>query len=65
MILKPVLTLLVNIVYHTNMMPYIDIVLNMLPSDFFMSCLDSLLAYSARVFQALQLIVFVVFDAMD
>ena len=31
--------------------------LNMLPSDSFMSCLDSLLGYSTRGFQALQLIV--------
>ena len=30
----------------------------MLPSDSFVSCLDSLLGYSTREFQALQLVVF-------
>ena len=37
----------------------------MLPSDSFMSCLDSLICYSAGDFQVLQLIVFAVFDAVD
>ena len=35
----------------------LNIRLNMLPLDFFMSCLDSLLEYSTGEFQALQLIV--------
>ena len=38
---------------------------NMLPSGPFMSWLDSLLGYSSEEFQALQLIVFVVFGAVD
>ena len=44
---------------------FLNIVLNMLPPDFFMSCLDSLLGYSTGKFQALQLIALVVFGAMD
>ena len=43
----------------------LNIVLNMLPLDSFMSCLHSLLGYSTGEFQALQLIVLVVFGAMD
>ena len=39
--------------------------LNMFPLDFFMSCLHSLLGYSAGEFQALQLIVLVAFGAVD
>ena len=42
-----------------------DIGLNMLPSDSFMSCLDSLLGYSTVEFQALQLIARVVFGTVD
>ena len=39
--------------------------LNMFPLDSFMSCLHSLLGYSTGEFQALQLIVFVAFGAVD
>ena len=39
--------------------------LNMLPSDFFMSFLDSLLGYYAGEFPAMQLIVIAVFCAVD
>ena len=37
----------------------------MIPADSFVSRLDSLLGYSTGEFQALQLIVLVVFDAVD
>ena len=37
----------------------------MLPSDSFVSCLDSLLRYSTREFQVLKLIVLVMFGAVD
>ena len=43
----------------------LNIGLNMLPLDSFMSCLHSLLGYSAGEFQALQLIVLVAFGAVD
>ena len=43
----------------------LNIGLNMLPLDSFMSCLHSLLGYSTGEFQALQLIVLVAFGAMD
>ena len=43
----------------------LNIGLNMLPSDSFVSSLDSLLAYSIGDFQALQLIVLAVFGAVD
>ena len=43
----------------------LNIGLNMLPSDSFMSRLDSLLGYATGVFQTLQLIVLVVFGAVD
>ena len=43
----------------------LNIELNMLPSDFFISCLHSLLGYSAGEFQALQLIIIAAFGAMD
>ena len=43
----------------------LNIGLNMLPSDSFMSCLDSLLGYSIGDLQALQLIVLVMFGAVD
>ena len=43
----------------------LNIGFNMLPSDFFMSYLDSLLGYSRREFHALQLVVFVAFGAVD
>ena len=39
--------------------------LNMLPSNCFMSCLHSLLGYSTGDFQALQLILFAAFNAVD
>ena len=39
--------------------------LNMFPLDSFMSCLHSLLGYSTGEFQALQLIVFAAFGAVD
>ena len=42
-----------------------NIGLNLLPSDSFMSCLDSLLGYSTEEFQVLQLIVFAVFGAVE
>ena len=42
----------------------LNIGLNMLPSDPFMSCLHSLLGYSTGDFQALQLIVLTVFVAV-
>ena len=43
----------------------LNIGLNMLPSDSFMSCLHSLLGYSIGEFQALQLIVLAAFGAVD
>ena len=43
----------------------LNIGLNMLPLDSFMSCLHSLLGYSTGEFQALQLIVLAVFGAVD
>ena len=43
----------------------LNIRLNMLPSDYFMPCLDFLLEYSTSESQALQLIVHVVFGAFD
>ena len=43
----------------------LNIGLNMFPLDSLMSCLHSLLGYSAGEFQALQLIVLVAFGAMD
>ena len=43
----------------------LNIRLNMLPLDSFMSCLNSLLRYSTREFQALQLIVRAAFGAVD
>ena len=43
----------------------LNIGLNMLPSDSFMSCLDYLLRYSTRGVQALQRIALAVFGAMD
>ena len=43
----------------------LNIGLNMLPLDSFMSCLNSLLGYSPREFQALQLIVRAAFGAVD
>ena len=43
----------------------LNIGLNMLPSDSFVSCLHSLLGYSTGEFHALQLIVLVAFDAAD
>ena len=43
----------------------LNIGLNMLPSDSFMPCLVSLPGYSTGEFQALQLIVLVVFGAVD
>ena len=43
----------------------LNIGLNMLPSDSFMSCLDSLIRYSTGELKALQLIVLVVFGAVD
>ena len=54
----------------THLLPPLDILfeyigLNMLSSDSFMSCLDSLLWYSAGEFRALQLIILVVFGAVD
>ena len=42
----------------------LNIGMNMLPSDYFMSCLDSLLWYSTGEFRALQLIVLVVFGVI-
>ena len=39
--------------------------LDMIPLDFFMSCLDFLQGYSTGDFQALELIALVVFDALD
>ena len=42
----------------------LNILLNMLSSDSFMSCLDYLLGYSTGEFRALQLIVLVVFGAV-
>ena len=42
-----------------------NIGLNIFPSDSFMSCLDSQLGYPTGKFQALGLIVFAVFRAMD
>ena len=44
---------------------FLNIGLNMLPLDSFMSCLHSLLGYSIGEFQALQLIVFAAFGAVD
>ena len=43
----------------------LNIGLNMLPSDTFMSCLHSLLGYSTGEFQDLQLIVLVVFSTVN
>ena len=43
----------------------LNIGLNMLPSDSFMSCLDFLLGYSTGEFQAVQLIVLAVFGVVD
>ena len=43
----------------------LNIGLNMFPLDSFKSCLHSLLGYSTGEFQALQLIVFAVFGAVD
>ena len=43
----------------------LNIGLNMLPLDSFMSCLHSLIGYSTGEFQALQLIVLVAFSALD
>ena len=43
----------------------LNIGLNMLPMDFFMACLHSLLGYSTGVFQALPLIVLAMFGAVD
>ena len=43
----------------------LNIGMNMLPLDSFMSCLHSLLGYSTREFQALQLIVLAVFGAVE
>ena len=43
----------------------LDIGLNILPLYSFMSCLDSLLGYSTGQFQALQLILLVVFGTVD
>ena len=43
----------------------LNIGLNMFPLDSFMSCLHSLLGYSTRELQALQLIVLVEFGAVD
>ena len=42
----------------------LNIGLNMLPSESIMSCLDYLLVYFTGEFQALKLIVLVVFDAV-
>ena len=42
-----------------------NIGLNMLPSNSFMLCLDSLLGYFAGEFKALQLIILAVFGAVD
>ena len=42
-----------------------NIALNMFPLDSFMSCLHSLLGYSTGEFQALQLIVFAAFGAVE
>ena len=43
----------------------LDIGLNMLPLDFFMSCLNSLLGNSTGEFQALQLIILAAYGAVD
>ena len=43
----------------------LNVGLNMLPSDSFLSCLDFLLGYSTGEFQALQLIVLSLFGAME
>ena len=43
----------------------LNIGLNILPLDSFMSCLHSVLGYSTGEFQALQLIVFATFGAVD
>ena len=43
----------------------LNIGLNMLPSDSFVSCLDFLQGYCTGDFQALQMIVLVVYDAVD
>ena len=43
----------------------LNIGLNMLPSDSFISCLHSLLGYSTGEFQALQLGVLLAFGAVD
>ena len=43
----------------------LNIALNLLPSDFFVSCLDSVLGYSTGESRALQLIAFVVCGAVD
>ena len=43
----------------------LNIGLDMLTSDSFMSCLDSLLGYSTGEFEALQLIILMVFGGMD
>ena len=43
----------------------LNVGLNMLASDYFMLCLDSLLVYSTRELQALPLIVDTVFGAVD
>ena len=47
-----------------NSLP-LNIGLNILPLDSFMSCLDSLLGYSTGEFQALQLFVLAMFGAVD
>ena len=51
------------------MFPPVDILLEygieLFPLDSFMSCLHSLLGYSTGEFQALQLIVFAAFGAVD
>ena len=44
---------------------FLNIGLNMLPSDSFMTCLDSLLEYSTGEFQALQVIVLAMFGAVN
>ena len=43
----------------------LNIGLNMLPSEYFTSCLDFLLRYSTEEFRALHLIVLVMFGTMD
>ena len=65
MMVVTIIGIFMSIAMQFDLHKSLNIGLNMLPSDYFMWCLDCLLGYSTGDFQALQRIVIVVFGTMD